>query len=44
MKKKISVSVDAELIPQLEQIVSEGLFRNKSHLIEFAVKDYIKQR
>lgn len=42
MKKKISVSVDEELIPLLDEAVEGSVFRNKSHLIEYAVKRLLR--
>ena len=43
MKKKISVSIDEETIDQLKDYVDKGTFRNKSHLIEFALNKFIKR-
>ena len=44
MKKKLSVSMEEKTIDRLESIVDEGAFRNKSHLIEFAVNKLIKEK
>jgi len=38
MKQKLSITVDEETVRQIEQKIEEGLFRNKSHLLEYAVK------
>jgi Arc/MetJ-type ribon-helix-helix transcriptional regulator len=38
MKKKVSISIDEETISDVETRVKTGLFRNKSHFIEYAVK------
>ncbi len=42
MKQKVSISIDGKTIKDIEAKVAEGLFRNKSHLIEYAVKSYLK--
>ncbi len=44
MKKKISVSVEEKTILKLNDFVSEGSFRNKSHVVEFAINRLIKQQ
>ncbi len=42
MKQKISVTVDENLLIELEKILSDGKFRNKSHVFEYAVKKLIE--
>ncbi|MFH1641935.1 MAG: ribbon-helix-helix protein, CopG family [Nanoarchaeota archaeon] len=42
MKKKLSISVDEEKVKIIEKIVQEGRFRNKSHIIEYALDSYLK--
>ena len=37
MKKKLSISMDKETVEKVENELNQGLFRNKSHLIEYAV-------
>ncbi len=36
MKQKISISMEEELIKKIDDILKQGLFRNKSHFIEYA--------
>jgi metal-responsive CopG/Arc/MetJ family transcriptional regulator len=43
MKLKLSVSMDKDLIDEVEGIISEGRFRNKSHIIEYALKSFLKR-
>jgi len=43
MKTKISISIEESTIKDIENKLNEGLFRNKSHFIEFAVKRFLKQ-
>ena len=44
MKKKISVSMEDRTIDEVEDRIKDGLFRNKSHLIEYATKRFLKGR
>lgn len=43
MKYKTSVSFDDETIFGIRDLVRSGFFRNKSHVVEFAVKKLIKE-
>ncbi len=42
MKQKLSITVDEELIKLIENTLKDGLFRNKSHVIEYAVNQWLK--
>ena len=42
MKHKLSVSLDNELAAKLVKSLSSGKYRNKSHLVEFAVKKLLQ--
>ncbi|MBI3623036.1 hypothetical protein HY212_03070 [Candidatus Pacearchaeota archaeon] len=42
MKQKISVTIDKKTLKKLEEIVKGGLFRNKSHAVEFSLNKLIK--
>jgi len=42
MKSKLSISMEEQTIKQLDSILDEGLFRNKSHLIEYAITQFIR--
>ena len=42
MKKKISVTINEEKIKELERLLENGRFRNKSHVIEEAIKKTVK--
>ncbi len=41
MKEKICVSIDTETLFRIKEQVSKGVFRNKSHAIEFAVNEIL---
>ena len=43
MKQKLSISMDMETVLQLEEALKGGRFRNKSHLIEYAVNSILKE-
>jgi len=43
MKRKLSVTVENGTVSEMEKLVIDGRFRNKSHLIEFAVKKLMKE-
>ena len=42
MKKKLSISVEEKTIDRLETFVHQGIFRNKSHFIEFAIDKFLE--
>lgn len=42
MKSKLSISMERNLIMKIEKIVNEGRFRNKSHILEYALKMFLK--
>jgi len=43
MKQKISLSMEEETLKKIDAYVSEGSFRNKSHVVEFALNKFIKE-
>jgi|WetSurMetagenome_2_1015567.scaffolds.fasta_scaffold1533515_1 Arc/MetJ-type ribon-helix-helix transcriptional regulator len=44
MKKKVSISIEEKTIKELENYVKEGSFRNKSHVVEFAINKFIERK
>ena len=44
MKYKLSVSLDKELVDELVGALSSGRFRNKSHLVEYALKKLMEEQ
>ncbi len=42
MKLKLSVSMDKGIVKEIEDIIDEGRFRNKSHIVEYALKTFLK--
>jgi len=43
MKKKLSVSVEEDTISEIEQEILNGIYRNKSHLVEMAVNKLLRK-
>ena len=44
MKHRISISIDEELIPQMRELMrKQRIFRNKSHLVEFAIQELLRK-
>ena len=44
MKSKISISISKELLNKLDARLEDGLFRNKSHIIEYAVNQFLEDK
>lgn len=43
MKQKISITVDKLIVEKIEKKLREGLFRNKSHVVEYALSQFLKK-
>lgn len=44
MKTKLSISLDENLLDKIDEELNSGKFRNKSHVIEYAVKRLMEKR
>ena len=44
MKQKISISIEQEKIKVLEKLLKQGLFRNKSHIIEYSLDRFLEKQ
>jgi len=42
MKKKISISIEEETLKVLDEILVDGRFRNKSHVIEYSLDKFLE--
>ena len=42
MKQKISISIEEEKIKLIEDLLKHGVFRNKSHLIEYSLDRFME--
>ena len=43
MKLKLSVSLDEETIAEIQKQLHSGRFRNKSHVVEYAIKKLLEK-
>jgi len=41
MKQKLSITIDEEKIAVINEILQKGLFRNKSHILEYALIKFL---
>ncbi len=44
MKQKISITVDQEMIKLIEEMLEDARFRNRSHVIEYSLKKFLKEQ
>jgi len=42
MKRKLSVTIEKDTVELMEGMVKEGRFRNKSHILEYAVDKLLR--
>ena len=42
MKQKLSITMDKETVKKLQTLLCDGRYRNQSHIIEFAVKEFLR--
>ena len=42
MKQKLSITLDEELVNEIVKTLSSGRFRNRSHVVEYAVKKLLE--
>jgi Arc/MetJ-type ribon-helix-helix transcriptional regulator len=42
MKQKISITIDEKTVLDILQAIETGRFRNKSHVVEYAVKKLLE--
>ncbi|MBT3404659.1 hypothetical protein HN832_03010 [archaeon] len=43
MKQKVSISLGEDTLKKVEEKLTEGLFRNKSHIIEYSVNKFLEK-
>ncbi len=44
MKQKLSVTVEKDVVAQLEKKVDGKIFRNMSHVIEYALREWVEKK
>lgn len=42
MKQKINITIDEEKISEINEILKQGLFRNRSHVLEYALIKFLE--
>jgi Arc/MetJ-type ribon-helix-helix transcriptional regulator len=43
MKQRISITIDKKNLEIVERALSEGRFRNKSHVIDYSLNKFLKE-
>ncbi|MBD3247337.1 ribbon-helix-helix protein, CopG family [Candidatus Pacearchaeota archaeon] len=43
-KQKISITIDENMVDALESMLKGELFRNRSHIIEFALNKFMEKK
>ena len=43
MKQKLSITIDENKIKEIEKLLKEGRFRNKSHVLEYSLNKFLKE-
>jgi Arc/MetJ-type ribon-helix-helix transcriptional regulator len=44
MKQKLSITIEECNVRIIEELLKEGLFRNKSHVIEYSLNKFLKEK
>ena len=45
MKTRFTVSIEEEFIPQIRELMrKERIFKNKSHIVEYALFEFLKRK
>ncbi len=43
MKQKLSITIEEDKIRIIEEMLKEGIFRNKSHILEYSLDKFLKE-
>ena len=43
MKQKLSITIEENKIKIIEEMLKEGLFRSKSHILEYSLDKFLKE-
>jgi Arc/MetJ-type ribon-helix-helix transcriptional regulator len=43
MKQKLSITIDEEKVQIIEKLLQDGLFRSKSHILEYSLNKFLNQ-
>jgi len=42
-KQKLSITIEEDSVKVIEEMLKEGLFRNKSHILEYSLNKFLKE-
>ena len=42
MKTRLSITIDEEKVRLIDEVLKKGIFRNKSHLLEFILTKFLE--
>ena len=42
MKQKLSMTIDEEKVERIEELLKEGKFRSKSHVLEYSLNKFLE--
>jgi len=43
MKQKLSITIEEDKIKLIEEMLKEGSFRSKSHILEYCLNKFLKE-
>ncbi|MBI4148596.1 hypothetical protein HY490_04865 [Candidatus Woesearchaeota archaeon] len=43
VRQKLSITINQELLQKLDSMLSDGTYRNKSHLVEMALRKFVEE-
>jgi len=44
MKEKLSITIEEDKVRAIEEMLKDGSFRNKSHILEYSLNKLLKER
>jgi len=44
MKQKLSITIEEETIKLLDEVLKSGVFRNKSHAVDFSLNKVLRKK
>ena len=43
MKQKLSITMEEKVVEEILKLIEEGRYRNKSHIVEYAVRRLLRE-
>jgi len=44
MKHQVTITIEEDVLMEMKEHVREGIFRNKSHMFEFAIRKLLRDK